>query len=121
MTGAGSVINYLKPEEGSSILICGLGAVGFGALTAAKQSGCSVIIVIDRIDERLELYYEFGATHAINSKKVKDLVEEIKKICQDIDYGFDSTGSKSLLSAMNDVLKNNAACGVGGGYLSRFN
>lgn len=50
ITGASSVINYLKPEEGSSILICGLGAVGFGALTAAKQSGCSVIIVIDRID-----------------------------------------------------------------------
>lgn len=50
------------------------------------------------------------------------MVEEIKKNCQDIDYCFDSTGSKSLLSAMKDILKNTAtACGVGGGHLDRFN
>lgn len=67
MTGAGAVVNYLKPEKGSSILICGLGAVGFGALTAAKQSECGTIIVIDRVSERLKLAEKFGATHIIYS------------------------------------------------------
>lgn len=121
MTGAGAVVNYLKPKEGSSILICGLGAVGFGALTAAKQSKCSTIIVIDRISERLELAEEFGETHTINSSNTSDLESEIKKICGALDYGFDSTGSSVLLTAMSQTLKHTAiACGVGDNHLSGF-
>lgn len=121
MTGAGAVVNYLHPEKGSSILICGLGAVGFGALTAAKQSGCSTILVIDRIPQRLDLAKEFGATHTIDSNAVSDLILEIRNICSSFDYGYDSTGNTVLLSAMRQTLKTTAtACGVGGGFLSGF-
>lgn len=121
MTGAGAVVNYLKPEKGASILICGLGAVGFGALTAAKMSGCKTIIVVDRIPERLELARDFGATHSINSSETDGLAAEIKHIRPEIDYGYDSTGSSNLLSAMQKCLKRTAkACGVGGGHLNGF-
>lgn len=65
MTGAGSVWNYLKPEKGSSIVIFGLGAVGFGAIAAAKQAGCRRIIAVDRISDRLELARKFGATEVL--------------------------------------------------------
>lgn len=122
MTGAGALVNYLKPEKGASILICGLGAVGFGAVTAAKMFGCETIIVIDRIPERLRLAEDFGATHSINSGEAMDITAQIRHICSEIDYGYDSTGSLELLSAMQIVLKRTAkACGVGGGYLNGFN
>ena len=65
MTGAGSVWNYLKPEKGSSIVIFGLGAVGFGAIAAAKQAGCRRIIAVDRISDRLEVARKFGATEVL--------------------------------------------------------
>ena len=38
-TGAGTVLNYLKPPPGSSIVVSGCGAVGMSALMAAKVSG----------------------------------------------------------------------------------
>lgn len=121
MTGAGAVVNYLKPKKGESILICGLGAVGFGALVAAKMCGCETVIVVDRISERLRIAEDFGATHSINSSETMDLTARIKHICSEIDYGYDSTGSSELLSAMQKVLKRTAkACGVGGGYLNDF-
>lgn len=121
MTGAGAVVNYLRPEPGATILICGLGAVGFGALAAAKHSSCAVILVIDRIPQRLALAKEFGATRTIDSSAVSDLASAIRDICPDFDYGYDSTGSAVLLSAMQKTLKPTAtACGVGGGFLPGF-
>ncbi len=98
-----------------------MGAVGFGALTAAKMSGCETSIVVDRISERLELARDFGATHSINSSETADLPEEIRQIRPEIDYGYDSIGSSNLLSAMQKFLKRTAkACGVGGGHLNGF-
>ncbi|MCL2122423.1 MAG: alcohol dehydrogenase catalytic domain-containing protein, partial [Clostridiales bacterium] len=43
-TGAGAVLNVLKPEAGSSIIVVGLGGVGMSGLMAAKACGCSTII-----------------------------------------------------------------------------
>lgn len=121
MTGAGAIVNYLEPEKGASILICGLGAVGFGALAAARKSGCGRIIVVDRIQERLNLALEFGATDAINGDSVSDVTDAIRDICSEVDYGYDSTGSQRLLDAMEQVLKRDGkACGVGGGHLNGF-
>ncbi|MEN1926897.1 NAD(P)-dependent alcohol dehydrogenase [Luteimonas qiangzhengi] len=76
-TGAGTVLNRLKPEFGSSIAIYGCGAVGLSAIMAAKIAGCPQIFAVDVHDNRLELARELGATHAFNGRKV-DVVEEIK-------------------------------------------
>lgn len=130
MTGAGSVWNYLKPERGSSIVIFGLGAVGFGAVAAAKQAGCRRIIAVDRIPERLELARKFGATEVIDSRKEKDrniqkdgadMAESIVNNGGRVDYGFDTTGNAALLAVLPKVLKTDAsACGVGGGFVDGF-
>jgi aryl-alcohol dehydrogenase len=76
-TGAGTVLNRLKPAFGTSIAIYGCGAVGLSAVMAAKIANCRHIFAIDVHDNRLELARELGATHALNGKKV-DVVKEIK-------------------------------------------
>ena len=76
-TGAGTVLNRLKPAFGSSIAIYGCGAVGLSAVMAAKIAGCPRIFAVDVHDNRLDLARELGATHALNGRKV-DVVEEIK-------------------------------------------
>lgn len=78
-TGAGTVLNKLRPAAGSTIAIYGTGAVGLSALMAAKIAGCTKIIAVDIFDHRLELAKELGATDVINSAK-SDIVEEILKI-----------------------------------------
>jgi aryl-alcohol dehydrogenase len=118
MTGAGSVLNYLKPGPGRSIAVFGTGCVGLSAIMAANIARCEPIIAVDRVPSRLELAAELGATHCIGG--AQHCVEKsIKDICGKIDYAFDTSGSSQLLETMRKVLNSGAsACGVGiGGYL----
>lgn len=76
-TGAGTVLNRLKPAFGDTIAVYGCGAVGLSAIMAAKIAGCPQIFAVDIHDNRLELAQELGATHALNGKHV-DVVAQIK-------------------------------------------
>ena len=92
-TGAGAVLNYLRPEPAASIIITGCGAVGLSAIMAAKIAGCTTIIACDIIDSRLRMARELGATHTINSKKVESVIEAVKKITRiGTHYAIDCTG-----------------------------
>jgi aryl-alcohol dehydrogenase len=86
-TGAGSVLNVLRPETGSSIAIFGTGAVGSAALLAARAAGCTTIIMVDIV--------ELGATHVVNSKE-EDPVAKIREITggAGVKYALDTTGNK---------------------------
>ncbi|HCX63685.1 MAG TPA: hypothetical protein DHN33_00545, partial [Eubacteriaceae bacterium] len=104
-TGAGTVLNTLKPEPGSAFAVFGCGAVGLSALMAAKLSGCSTIIGVDTVESRLELAKELGATHVINGKTCPDVVGEIKRITQTgVDCSIDTTGVvEVVLNALNGL------------------
>ena len=119
MTGAGSVLNYLKPEPGRPIAVTGTGCVGLSAVMAARIANCDPIIAVDRVPSRLELAGELGATHCIDGGKA-DIAEVIKSVCGGVDYAFDTSGSSKLLEAVRKILKPAAsACGVGiGGGLA---
>ncbi|WP_454643787.1 NAD(P)-dependent alcohol dehydrogenase [Bradyrhizobium liaoningense] len=79
MTGAGAILNSLRPRAGSSLAVFGLGAVGMAALMAGKICGCDPLIAVDVKPTRLSLARELGATHAINAVEM-NAVETIKKI-----------------------------------------
>jgi aryl-alcohol dehydrogenase len=78
-TGAGAVINVLKPKPGSSIAIFGVGAVGMAALLAARALGCGTIIAVDVNPDRLKLAENLGATHTIDNRG-GECPEEIRGI-----------------------------------------
>ena len=91
-TGAGTVLNRLKPEFGTSIAVYGCGAVGLSAIMAAKIAGCQQIFAVDVHDSRLQLALELGATHAFNGKNV-DVVKEIKEASNGgVEYAVETTG-----------------------------
>jgi aryl-alcohol dehydrogenase len=79
-TGAGAVLNVMKPRAGDSFVVFGVGAVGLSALMAAKIAGCDPIIAVDVHEHRLALARELDATHTINHTDRSDVVAEIKKI-----------------------------------------
>lgn len=79
-TGAGAVLNVMRPNTGDGIAIFGVGAVGLAGLMAAKIAGCYPIIAIDVFDERLKLAKDLGATHVVNPLKLKKVVSEIRQI-----------------------------------------
>lgn len=98
-TGAGTVINGMRPHAGDSIAILGTGAVGFAALLGAVICGCSTIIAIDRVPSRLEIAKSVGATHSINTSTVSDLTHAIRDIVpRGVDYIVDSAGVPALIN-----------------------
>jgi aryl-alcohol dehydrogenase len=99
-TGAGAVLNELRPHVGSTFAVTGAGAVGLAALMAARIAGCTTIIAVDVHDSRLELAGELGATHTINSR-TGDLTEELMSATRGkgVDYIVDTTARPGVLTA----------------------
>lgn len=98
-TGAGTVLNVLKPGAGESIVVFGVGPVGLAALMAAKASGCTTIVAVDVHDNRLELAKSLGATHTINSKTViasQFINEHI--LPGGVHYSVDTTGRNDVIA-----------------------
>ncbi|MCD7792142.1 MAG: NAD(P)-dependent alcohol dehydrogenase [Oscillospiraceae bacterium] len=101
-TGAGTVINRIKPEAGSSIAVFGCGAVGMAAIMAAKLCGCTTIIGIDIVPSRLSLAQELGATHVINGKETDDIVSAVRAITDGgTNYSVECSGVPAL--AVNSI------------------
>jgi aryl-alcohol dehydrogenase len=50
-TGAGAVLNVMKPQAGDSFVVFGVGAVGLSGLVAATIAGCDPIIAVDAHDQ----------------------------------------------------------------------
>lgn len=114
-TGAGAVLNTLRPEVGSSLVITGAGNVGLAAVMAAKIIKCDPIIVIDVVPERLTLARELGATHTIDATR-EEAVAAVKRICPGgVRYAIESTGNPNVLRSAFEVLHARGVCGLIGG------
>ncbi|KAL4746670.1 hypothetical protein BDW72DRAFT_210218 [Aspergillus terricola var. indicus] len=102
LTGAGTVVNVLKPSTASTMVIMGMGAVGVAALLAARALGLTRIVAVDIVDEKLQLALELGATHTVNtlSASDSDLAATIRRYLPDgADYIIDTTGVGKVLQA----------------------
>ena len=92
-TGAGAVLNRLRPEFGSSIAVFGCGTVGMSAIMAARIAGCQKIIAVGGNANSLKLAMELGATHTVNRKESGDIVGDIRAITGGgTDYSIDTSG-----------------------------
>ena len=114
-TGAGTVLNALRVQAGTSIAVFGTGAVGLSAIMAAVVAGCITIIGVDIIPRRLELALELGATHVINAAE-KNSVEEIKGIVgTGVNYSIDTTGVPAVYRQAIESLDLLGVCALVGG------
>lgn len=104
-TGAGTVLNALRPEFGTSIAVYGCGAVGLSAIMAAKIAGCPQIFAVDVHDSRLALARELGATHAFNGRQV-DVVAGIKAASGGgTHYAVETTGVPPVVKQSLNALR----------------
>lgn len=80
LTGAGAVLNTAAEAlPARSVAIFGLGGVGLAALLAAKAQGAEQIIAVDRIDSKLDLALDLGATEVINARE-GDVTSWVKEV-----------------------------------------
>lgn len=100
LTGAGTVLNVLKPRPSDSLVVLGMGAVGLSAMLAALAQGVKNVVAVDIIDAKLELASSLGASHTLNTKTVPDLAQGLREIFTDgVDHVVDTTGVAPLLES----------------------
>ncbi|MEU2001874.1 NAD(P)-dependent alcohol dehydrogenase [Rhodococcus sp. NPDC019627] len=114
-TGAGTVLNILEPDAGQSVAVFGTGAVGLAAIMGAAVTAAGAIIAVDRVQSRLDLALELGATHAINTTTA-DLAGEIAAITggAGLDHAVDTTANVGVTRAITDNLATFGTCAVVG-------
>lgn len=104
-TGMGSVMNVLRPQAGTSIAVFGVGAVGLSAIIAAKIVGCSTIIAVDVVPERLRVAQELGATHVVSGRAENPVVEIVDLTRGGAHFSLDTTGSPAAVANSINCLR----------------
>jgi aryl-alcohol dehydrogenase len=105
-------MNTLRPSPGSSIAIFGVGPVGMSALLASVVCGCTTIIAVDVIPERLKKAKEFGATHTVSAKD-GDPIAAIREITAGgAEYSLECVGNPKVFRQAVDVLPRRGVCGL---------
>ena len=101
MTGSGAIVNVAKPGKKDGVLVTGIGAVGFGAIMAAKIQGVETIVALDRVKGRLDVAKELGATHVVDTSGVGlgHVAANIKEVVGDADlrYCVETTGVPGII------------------------
>ena len=104
-TGAGMVINELKPSPSETIALIGLGGIGLSSLIALKALGLQKIIAIDVSEEKLVFAKSLGATHLINPNSV-DVNEKILELTGDgVDICIESGGQIKTIELGFSIIK----------------
>jgi S-(hydroxymethyl)glutathione dehydrogenase / alcohol dehydrogenase len=82
-TGLAAGHNLAPIEPGSDVVVLGAGAVGLGAVQAARILGAAQVIVVEPIKYRRELAMKLGATLVLDPNvEGKGLVEKIRELCK---------------------------------------
>lgn len=105
-TGAGAVLNVLRPAPGDTIAVFGAGAVGLSAVMAAALTGASRIIALDRVPARLDLAADLGAADTVLAAEPAVLKKTLADLTDGAGLTFvvETTGVPALLELGAEVL-----------------
>lgn len=111
-TGAGTVLNTLKPQPGDSLVVFGVGTVGMAAMMAGVASDCGTVVAVDVHDGRLALARELGATHTVRGD-APDMVQQLRAILPaGASFTVDTSGKPPSIKAAIDMLAQCGTCAV---------
>lgn len=97
MTGVGAVANTARLRLGESVLVTGLGGIGFSALLGALAGGASVVVAADVSDAKLAQARALGAHHTVNVRD-ETAVEQVRDLTHGgADIGLECAGVVAAL------------------------
>lgn len=114
-TGAGAVLNELRPTPGSVLAVTGAGAVGLAAVMASRLTAAMQVIAVDRVQSRLTLAGELGATAVVDTSNA-DLQKTLLALTggRGVDFAVETTGNVQVLDALVESLAVGGTCAVVG-------
>lgn len=111
-TGAGAVMNALQVRPGSSLAVFGVGPVGLSAILAGRLTGAQRVIAVDRVEARLAMAREFGATDTIDSRTGDWVQGLIALTGGGVNYALDTTASADVIRQATDALAPRGVCAI---------
>jgi len=94
LTGAGTVLNVLRPAPGDALLVLGAGTTGLAAVMAAAHRGVARIVVSDPVEARRALALEVGATEALSPDALA-----ARRPAPSFSHVLDTAGTQSSIDA----------------------
>lgn len=96
-TGAGAAINTANVRPGDTVAVIGCGGIGLSAINGAALAGAGRIIAIDRVDAKLELAKQFGATDVISAAD-GDVVAQVLEMSKGgVQHAIECIGLKQTI------------------------
>ncbi|GAB5080680.1 zinc-dependent alcohol dehydrogenase family protein [Arthrobacter sp. AD-310] len=112
LTGMGAVLNTAKLDDGESVAVFGLGAVGLSAIMAARLAGAGSVIAIDPNQGKHQLALDCGATAAGTPDDAARLVADATG--DGVDVAVEAVGSARVIaSCLEHVTRGGAVVSVG--------
>mmetsp|Transcript_14940 Transcript_14940/g.32113 ORF Transcript_14940/g.32113 Transcript_14940/m.32113 type:complete len:379 (-) Transcript_14940:165-1301(-) len=100
-TGWGAVLNTAKVEEGATVAVFGMGAVGLACIEGAVMAKASRIIAVDINPAKFEAAEKWGATECLNPAALDKPIQAVIAQMTDggVDYSFEATGNVEVMRA----------------------
>jgi aryl-alcohol dehydrogenase len=102
-TGAGTVLNVLRPGSEDSLVVFGAGAVGLAALAAAQQAGVGTVIAVDPLATRRDIAARYGAL--VLDPTEEGVVDRVRELTGGgASYGIDTTAIPAVVKQAQQSL-----------------
>lgn len=98
-TGIGAVFNTAKVQEGDTVAVFGLGAIGLSVIQGAKMANAGRIIAIDINPDKFEFAQQLGATDCVNPKEYDAPIQEVIVDMTDggVEHSFECIGNTEIM------------------------
>ena len=111
-TALGVVNNDARVAIGEAVVVFGVGGVGLNIVQFAAMVGAFPVIAIDRLDNKLTMARQFGATHTVNSDVTPNVADAIHSITgpDGADKVIETTGVKHLIELAYELTAKKGRC-----------
>lgn len=105
LSGLGAVFRTARVEPGATVAVFGCGGVGLSIIQGARLAGAAQIIAVDRVESKLVLARELGATDLIDAGE-QDATAEIRAITggKGAEHVLEAVGSIALIRQASESL-----------------
>lgn len=104
-TGLGAVFRTARVEPGETVAVIGCGGIGLNCVQGAAIAGAGRVIAVDRVESKLKMAEQFGATDLVDASKV-DPVNAIQELTGGgVHHAFEAIGLKQTAEQAFQMLK----------------
>src|SRR3954447_18018166 len=91
-TGLGAVFRTARVEPGQTVAVIGCGGIGLNCVQGAAIAGAGRVIAVDRIESKLKMAEQFGATDLVDASQ-GDPVAQIQELTGGgVHHAFEAIG-----------------------------